>query len=206
MTEAAHVYIVDDDKSVRDSLSWLVESLGIRTVAYGSAGEFLAAYDGTGPACLVTDVRMPNMSGLELQSAVLERGWTLPVIFITAYGNVPMAVSTLQKGAIDFLEKPFEDQALLDRIGLALTRDREARRAAGERSAITAAIARLTKREREVMHCVVAGRANKVIAAELGISIKTVEAHREQVMHKMGAGSLAELVRMAMQSDEFLAS
>ncbi len=206
MTEAAHVYIVDDDKSVRDSLSWLVESLGIPLVASGADGEFLAAYDGTGPACLITDGRMPNMSGLELQSALLERGWTLPVIFITAYGNVPMAVSTLQKGAIDFLEKPFEDQALLDRIGVALTRDRETRRAAGDRAAVAAAIARLTKREREVMHCVVGGRANKVIAAELGISIKTVEAHREQVMHKMGAGSLAELVQMAMRSDEFLAS
>jgi RNA polymerase sigma factor (sigma-70 family) len=196
--KATTVFIVDDDDAVRSSLRLLFKSLGLATTAYASAQDFLAAYDPDQPGCLVLDVRMPGMSGLELQQQLSVRGAMLPVIFITGHGDIPMAVEAMQHGAFDFLQKPFRDQDLLDRVQRAIERDTENRMAVRATVAIRERLESLTPREREVLDLVVQGKANKVIAGDLGVSQRTVEIHRARVMEKMEARSLAQLVRMVM--------
>jgi two-component system response regulator FixJ len=192
------VFIVDDDEAVRSSLRLLLKSVGLVPSALASAREFLDKYDPAQPGCLVLDVRMPEMSGLELQEQLNLRGAVLPVIFITGHGDVPMAVEAMQAGACDFLQKPFRDQDLIDRIQRALEKDRTNRSALNERTLIRERLQSLTPREREVLAMVTSGKANKVMAADLGVSQRTVEIHRARVMEKMGAASLAQLVRMVM--------
>jgi len=192
------VTIVDDDEAVRASLKLLLQSVGLASRSFGSAAEFLAAYDPQQPGCLVLDVRMPGMSGLELQEELNLRGAILPVIFITGHGDVPMAVEAMQQGAFDFLQKPFRDQDLLDRIQRALARDRENRSQLAHRDEIRARLASLTTREREVLDLMIKGRQNKLMAADLGLSQRTIEIHRARVMEKMDVQSVAELVRMML--------
>lgn len=195
------VFVVDDDAAVLDSLKLLLRSVGLEAETYTSAREFIAAYDPDARGCLVLDVRMPGMSGLELQERLEALGSTLPVIFITAHGDVPMAVRAVKAGAVDFIQKPFSDQELLDKIQHAMEENARARAAAADREEVSARIASLTPRERQVMELVVAGKANKVIAHELGLSQRTVEIHRARVMEKMQAASLPELVQMVMRAD-----
>jgi FixJ family two-component response regulator len=201
-TPAAQVFIVDDDEAVRGSLRLLIRSVGLQAQAFAAAQEFLAAYDARHPGCLILDVRMPGMSGLELQQELNRRGATIPVVFITGHGDVPMAVEAMQQGAFDFLQKPFRDQELLDRVQRALARDAESRASMAARAEILARLASLTPRETEVLRLVTHGKANKVVGAELGVSQRTVEIHRAHVMEKMKAGSLAELVRMVLDAEE----
>jgi two-component system response regulator FixJ len=196
------VFIVDDDEAVRNSLRLLVKSVGLTATALASAQEFLASYDPLQPGCLVLDVRMPGMSGLELQQRLNLRGAVIPVIFITGHGDVPMAVAAMQQGAFDFLQKPFRDQDLMDRIQRALEKDRGNRAELGARSRIREQHETLTPREREVLALVTSGKANKVMAADLGLSQRTIEIHRARVMEKMGASSLAQLVRMVMDLED----
>jgi len=195
------IFIVDDDESVRESLRFLLRSVGLATRALGSAGEFLSGYDPAQPGCLVLDVRMPGMSGLELQQELNRRGAVIPVIFITGHGDVPMAVEALQQGAFDFLQKPFRDQDLIDRIRKALARDAGVRASLRSHEQIRARLGSLTPREHEVLDCMIRGKPNKIIAAELGVSQRTVEVHRARVMEKTGADSLAHLVRMYLVAD-----
>jgi FixJ family two-component response regulator len=190
------VFVVDDDQAARESLRWLLESVGHAVQCHASAQEFLASYDGSRPGCLVLDVRMPGMSGLELQSHLLERDWCLPVIIVTGHGDVPMAVRAMKAGAVDFLQKPYNDQTLLDRIRQALDLCQQRRLNHDELIRIQANYRQLTPREREVATLVVAGKSNKVIAAELGLSPKTIEVHRANVMFKMQTHSLSQLVQM----------
>jgi two-component system response regulator FixJ len=199
--QVAMVCVVDDDEAVRGSLKLLLKTLGVPALAYGSAQEFLADFDPQRRGCLVLDIRMPGMSGLELQHELNTRGALAPVIFITGHGDVPMAVEAMQQGAMDFLQKPFRDQDLLDRINKALEKDRAGRELLGNREHLRSLIDTLTPREREVMKLVVAGKANKVIAADLQLSQRTVEIHRAHVMEKLGANSLAHLVRMAIEAE-----
>lgn len=195
------VFVVDDDDAVRESLSMLLHSLGLPVASYSSATEFFAEYQ-DGPGCLVLDIRMPGMSGLELQRNLNDRHAILPIIFITGHGDVPMAVEAMQAGAADFLQKPFLDQDLLDRIHRALERDLANRKLLLDRDRIIERLQRLTPREREVIDLLARGKANKVIAADLGVSQRTVEIHRARVMEKMGAASLAHLVRMVVRAEE----
>ena len=194
--DAAIVYVVDDDEAVRDSLKLLLESVDLTCKTYASAAEFLADHDPGQHSCLVADIRMPGMSGLDLQEELNRRSSTIPILFITGHGDVPMAVDAMKSGALDFIQKPFRDQDLLDRIHQALESDEERRESNREIAEIRSRVARLTGREDEVMQRVVQGQANKVIALDLGVSQRTVEIHRARVMQKMGARSLAELVRM----------
>jgi two-component system, LuxR family, response regulator FixJ len=196
------VYIVDDDEAVRGSLRMLMRSVGLQAQAMGSAREFLDGYDRRQCGCLVLDVRMPGMSGLELQQELNQRGATIPVIFISGHGDVPMAVEAMQFGAFDFLQKPFRDQELLDRVQRALARDAQTRATQAVGAQIRERIESLTPRERQVMTLVTLGKANKVVGAELGVSQRTVEIHRAHVMEKMRARSLAELVRMALDAED----
>lgn len=196
------VFIVDDDTAVRDALKFLLRSVGHPVEAFGSAQDFLDAYRDDRPGCLVLDIRMPGMSGLELQEKLVERRSILPIIFITGHGDVPMAVEAMQAGAMDFIQKPFRDQDLLDRINQALEKDAKNRAALGELNLIRERLASLTPREREVMDLVVHGKANKVIAGDLDLSQRTVEIHRARVMEKMQASSLAHLVRMVIEVGE----
>jgi two-component system, LuxR family, response regulator FixJ len=200
------VFVVDDDDAVRSSLRLLLKSVGLVPLALGSAREFLDKYDPAQPGCLVLDVRMPEMSGLELQENLNLRGAVIPVIFITGHGDVPMAVEAMQAGAFDFLQKPFRDQDLIDRIQRALEKDRANRAGLNERSLILERLESLTPREREVLALVTKGKPNKVMAAELGVSQRTVEIHRSRVMEKMSASSLAQLVRMMMDLGEHAAA
>jgi len=195
------VFVVDDDEAVRNSLRLLLKSVGLGAIALGSAQEFLDTYDANQPGCLVLDVRMPGMSGLELQQQLNMRGAVIPVIFITGHGDIPMAVEAMQHGAFDFLQKPFRDQDLIDRIQRALAKDRSNRAELKERALIRERRESLTPREREVLELVASGKPNKVMAADLGVSQRTVEIHRARVMEKMGASSLAQLVRMVMDLD-----
>ena len=196
------VFIVDDDAAVRSSLRLLVKSVGLFAAVFTSAQEFLSSYDTRQPGCLVLDVRMPGMSGLELQQQLNLRGAVIPVIFITGHGDIPMAVEAMQHGAFDFLQKPFRDQDLIDRIQRALEKDRENRAALGQRARIRERLDSLTPREREVLALVTSGKANKVMAADLGLSQRTVEIHRAHVMEKMAASSIAQLVRMVLDLEE----
>ena len=192
------VFVVDDDESVRTSIRFLLKSVGLDNQAFASATEFLAAYDPAQPGCLVLDVRMPGMSGLELQDQLNLRGATLPVIFITGHGDIPMAVEAMQHGAHDFLQKPFRDQDLIHRIQQALAKDAKTRAALEEHDRIRSRLETLTPREREVLALMTQGKPNKIMAHELGVSQRTVEIHRARVMEKSGAVSLAQLVRMVM--------
>ncbi|GAA5171070.1 response regulator transcription factor [Viridibacterium curvum] len=194
------VHIIDDDDALRDSLVWLLESTGLKVASYPSAEAFLEIWTPQLSGCLVLDIRMPGMSGLELHEKLNAMHSTLPVIFITGHGDVPMAVTALKKGAFDFIEKPFHDQDMLNLIEQCLERDRleNANRRAGAEA--QRRIEQLTPREHEVLDLIVAGRLNKQIADELGISIKTVEVHRARVMEKMQADSLAELVQSVLHA------
>jgi FixJ family two-component response regulator len=192
------VFIVDDDAGVRSSIRMLLKSVGIVSTPLSSAQEFLAEFDPVQPGCLVLDIRMPGMSGLELQQELNLLGAILPVIFITGHGDVPMAVEAMQRGAFDFLQKPFRDQDLIDRVRRALMRDTEIRSLMREHDRIQARFESLTPRERQVLDLITEGKPNKVMASDLGLSQRTVEIHRAHVMDKMGAASVAHLVRMVL--------
>jgi len=194
------VFVVDDDQAMRHSLRWLLQSVGLPVETYATAEEFLAGYSPDQPGCLVLDIRMPGMGGLQLQDELKARSIRLPIIIITGYAEVPTAVRALKAGAVDFLEKPFSDQLLVDHVRKAIAADRVARAAEAQRTAAQGRLALLTTREREVLCRVVDGKANKVIAAELGIVEKTVEAHRSRLMVKLAVDSLAGLIRLVQQS------
>jgi len=192
------VFVVDDDPAMRQSLQFLMESVGASVETYDTAREFLDSYEPSKPGCLVLDVRMPGMSGLELQERLAAEGVAIPVIVITGFGDAQMAVRALKGGAVDFLEKPFTDQHLLERVNEALERDRKRRAKVAEQAEFEARMARLTTRERQVLDFVVEGKANKIIASELGLSPKTVEVHRSRMMDKMGVTTLAQLLRLVI--------
>ncbi len=194
------VFVVDDDQAMRSSLKWLIESVGVKVEIYATADEFMHSYYPGRSGCLLLDVRMPGMSGLELQEHLVRRQIHIPVIIITGHGDVPMAVRAMKAGAVDFIEKPFNDELLLESIRKALAADERQRGLQSQRAGIASRLAHLTPREHEVMEMVTEGRSNKEIALDLGVSAKTVEAHRARVMEKMEAASLAELVRMVITS------
>jgi len=194
---SSKVYIVDDDDAVRDSLRWLVESVGLKVETFASANEFLEVCDRSFSGCLVSDVRMQGMSGLELQEQLNLKDIKLPIIFITGFGDIQMAVHAMQAGAVDFITKPFNDQELLDRIQHAIEKGEQAWEQQVHSNLIKSRFDLLTPREKEVMAKVVKGKLNKIIAADLNVSNKTVEAHRAKVMEKMQAANLAQLIRMA---------
>ncbi|QKT02931.1 response regulator transcription factor [Ectothiorhodospiraceae bacterium 2226] len=201
MSPKPTVFVVDDDTAVRESLRWLIESVGLDVHTYASAREFLESMEPSQTGCLVLDIRMPGMSGLELQEALAERGSALQVIIVTGHGDVPMAVRAMKAGASDFIEKPFNDQMLLDRIQQLLKKAEDSWETQARRERIMGRYEHLTPREREVMALVVEGKSNKRIALDLGVSAKTIEVHRAKVMEKMEAGSLADLVRMSLAID-----
>lgn len=190
------VHIVDDEEPIRDSIALLLRSAGLQSRQYQDAHAFLATYRGDQPGCLVLDVRMPRMTGPELQQELNRRGWTLPVIFVTGHGDVTMAVEAMREGALDFLQKPFDDSEMIRRVRDALAHDLQQRQQAVDRSALLRRLDTLTPREREVAARIVAGQANKVIALELALSERTVELHRARVMQKMGIRGVAQLVQL----------
>lgn len=195
------VYVVDDDAAVRDGLKWLIESVELQVAPCPSAQAFLEAYDRSRPGCLVLDVRLRGMSGLDLQAELARRDISIPTIVVTGHGDVPMAVRAMKLGAIDFVEKPFNDQELLERIQKAIEGDLEARRGDRERAEACALLATLSPREREVLDLLVLGKANKEVADQLGLSTRTVEGHRARLMEKLACGSLAELVRLSLRAE-----
>lgn len=196
------VYVVDDDDAIRDSLRWLLEANDYKVELYDSGESFIAKYDPNAIAVLVLDVRMPGMNGLEVQEHLLARKADLPIIFITGHGDVPMAVRALKKGAVDFIEKPFQQAALKAQVEHMLAEARE-RRMKNERQSLNEALlAKLTPREQQVLERIVAGRLNKQIADDLGISIKTVEAHRASIMDKTNSGTVADLMRVVMDTSQ----
>jgi two-component system, LuxR family, response regulator FixJ len=197
-TRQQQVFVVDDDDPVRDAIGMLLETVDIPYQTFPSAQAFLEAYDPARPGCLVLDIRMPGISGLELQQMLIDRDARIPIIFITGHGDVPMAVEAMKRGAVDFIRKPFHDQELLDRIQEALQLESGQRAEFAVVEDLRARLSALTPREHEVFERVAAGQANKVVAIDLGISERTVEIHRSQVMHKTGARSLADLVRMKL--------
>jgi FixJ family two-component response regulator len=193
---AAVVFVVDDDPSMREALSSLVRSIGLNVTLFASATDFLSFTRPDVPSCLVLDVRLPGLSGLDLQRDLRSAGESLPIIFITGHGDIPMSVRAMKAGAVEFLSKPFREQELLDAIGVALARDTETRCQRAEMESTRKAVDALTSRERQVMDGLLAGRLNKQVAADLGISEVTVKLHRRHVMRKMAAASLVELARM----------
>jgi FixJ family two-component response regulator len=204
--ERAVVFVIDDDPSMREALEDLISTVGLEVRAFAAPQEFLQSKPPDAPGCLVLDVRLPGMSGLTFHKELTNEGLALPVIFITGHGDIPMSVRAMKAGAVEFLTKPFHDQDLLDAIHAAIERDRKRRREAMRLAELRERLATLTERERQTMTLVVIGRANKQIAAELGLSEMTVKVHRGQVMRKMRAGSLPELVRMADRLGEPIAT
>jgi len=198
MVSKTTVFIVDDDKEVRDALVLLMESVGLRATAYDSAQAFLDQFDSTIPGCVITDVRMPGMSGLELQKKLNEKNLHPQIIIITGHGDIPMTVESMRQGALDFIEKPFNDQRLLDSVHRAIEIDASKRGQATRIAEIQERMETLTKREREVMNLITRGMRNKIIADELCVTQSTVEAHRSKVMEKMQAESLSDLMRMVL--------
>jgi two-component system, LuxR family, response regulator FixJ len=192
------VHVVDDDQAMVESLSWVIESVGLKVKTYIRAQDFLDHYNPDQPGCLLLDVRMPGMSGPELQTKLNELGCTLPIVFISGHGDVPLAVRVMKAGATDFLTKPFNDQVLLESINKALRVDKSNREKKQENAQAEAKFALLSHREVQVLQGIVAGKQNKVISAELNISLKTVEAHRASVMKKMGVKSVPELVKLVL--------
>jgi FixJ family two-component response regulator len=204
--ERSVVFVIDDDSSMRLALEDLIRSVGLEVRVFAAPQEFLQSERPAAPGCLVLDVRLPGMSGLAFQKELLKEGVTLPVIFITGHGDIPMSVRAMKAGAVEFLTKPFHDQDLLDAIHSAIERDRTGRRGAMHLAGLRERLATLSERERQIMTFVVTGRPNKQIAAELGLSEMTVKVHRGQVMRKMLAKSLPDLVRMADQLGEPVAT
>jgi len=196
--QAATVYVVDDDDGMRRALSLLLNTVGYKTAAFASPREFLDRFKTDAAGCLILDIRMPGMSGLELQQHLNRMGSMLPVIFVTGHGDVPMAVQAMKEGAFEFVQKPFRDQDLLDRVNHALELDKENRSSLALRADVLQRFESLTPREKQVMQLVVDGAANKVIAIDLGLSERTVEIHRAKAMEKMGARSVAHLVKLQM--------
>lgn len=196
------VFVVDDDDDLRQSLGWLFEAEGLRVRGYATAAEFLAEYDAATPGCLVLDVLLPGLSGLDLQDELARRGGAPPTIVISGRAKVPMAVRALKAGATDFVQKPFGDREILECVRRAIELDRRVREEHAAKAGFEGRLALLTPRERQVLELVVAGKPNKIIASDLGISSKTVEIHRGRVMEKTRAGSVAELVRLVMSSKE----
>jgi RNA polymerase sigma factor (sigma-70 family) len=203
MSKSETVFVVDDDQAMRKSLKWLIESVGMQVESYASADEFIRNYYPGRSGCLLLDVRMPGMGGLDLQEQFVRQNIKIPIIIITGHGDVPMAVRAMKAGAVDFIEKPFNDEFLLDSIRKALALDVQQRTFQAQRAEIATRLAHLTPREHEVMEMVTNGKSNKEIANQLGVSTKTVEAHRARVMEKMEASSLAELVRMVMAANVY---
>ena len=199
MKETQLVFVVDDDSSIREALSRLLRAVGIPAQTFSSGHEFLHSKKPDAPGCVILDVRLPGLSGLDLQKEMTERGIHLPIIFITAHGDILMSVQAMKRGAVEFLTKPFRDQDLLDAVRSAIQRDRKGRQERSELTELRTAMAQLTPREREVMSMVVAGLLNKQIGLRLGTSEKTVKIHRAHVMQKMHAESLADLVRMSQK-------
>ena len=196
------VYVVDDDEAIRKALRLLLKSVGLKVETFASAQEFLDAYTEDMAGCLVLDIRMAGMSGIDLQKKLIEMHAILPIIFITGHGDVPLAVEAMRDGALDFIQKPFSEQKLLDRVNQALEKDLTARKDMTKKQTLLDRIAQLTPREKEVMDLIVAGVANKGVAYKLGISERTVEIHRARVMQKMNATSLPHLVRMALKAKQ----
>ncbi|MEN8166629.1 MAG: response regulator transcription factor [Pseudomonadota bacterium] len=196
------VFIVDDDEEVRNGLQLLLESVGLSVTCYASAANYLDTFDASLPGCLVVDIRMPGMSGLDMQEKLKEQPIHPPVIIITGHGDVPMAVRAVKTGAVDFIEKPFRDQILLDSVHRAIEMDAKQRGEASRLSDIRYRLSQLTPREREVLDLVVKGKRNKNISMELGITLSTVEAHRSRVMEKMEADSLSSLMRMMLSLEQ----
>lgn len=201
MDDARDVFVVDDDADVRDSLQFLLSSAGFRAIAYGSAESFLAEIKNGAVGCLITDVRMPKMSGIDLIRELRSRAPDLSIIVITGHGDVPLAVEAMKLGAVDFFEKPFSDDELLSSVAVALSQNEAGRRKSMEHEGINAKLSALSIREREVLEGLVRGKPNKIIAFDLGISPRTVEIYRANVMRKMEANSLSDLVRMAITAD-----
>lgn len=197
-----NVYVVDDDEAVRESLRWLIESVGIKVKTFANGQALLDDFDEKDVSCLVLDVRMPGISGLDLQQRLKQLGSHVPVIIVTGHADVPMAIQAMKAGAFDFIEKPYSDQLLLERIQCAIEQDNCFRQQQAITNDINVRIDRLTPREKEVMNLVVEGHSNKSIAKELGVSIKTVEVHRGNLMMKMEAQSLSELVRLVMSQQQ----
>lgn len=191
-------YVVDDDESIRTLWAWLLDSNGIAVRTFASAAEFMEAYPQDGPGCLVLDLRLPGMSGLELQGQLKHKGVEIPIVIVTAHGDIPTAVSAIKGGAVDFIEKPFSYREALSVVQGAFRRDAEVRGMRLRRLAVAGRLAALTDRERDVLRRIIEGKPNKIIADELDISMKTVEFHRSKLMEKMGAASVAELVQLAL--------
>jgi FixJ family two-component response regulator len=201
MDKQETVFVVDDDEGIREGLGLLLDTVGQPYELYSSAIEFLEAYDPSKGGCLVLDIRMPRMSGLDLQEKLNEQGSLLPIIFITGHGDIQMAVEAMRRGALDFIRKPFREQDLLDRINEAMDFDAGKRKNMAERQQLLDKVATLSEREREVFHRVADGEMNKVIAMDLGISARTVEVHRSRVMTKLGVRTLAQLVRIKIEAE-----
>lgn len=202
MEQRATVYVVDDDAAMRDSLCWLLSSVSLKAKAFASADEFLREWDPNAPGCLLLDLRMPGLNGLELQERLVREGHHIPIIFLSGHGDVPTAVRAMQAGAVEFLTKPFSERFLLERVQAALEQDAQQRKQRRQTEVLRARYAVLTPREREVLHLVVAGKVNREIAEILSISQKTVELHRSNLMKKMHADSIPSLVAMCLSIDE----
>jgi FixJ family two-component response regulator len=205
-TSHVTVFVVDDDPGVREGVGNLIRSVGLHPQLFGAAQDFLDSKKPDAPACLILDIRMPGLGGLDCQRQLADAGIHIPIIFMTGHGDIPMSVRAMKAGAVDFLTKPFRDQDLLDAIQQAIERDRARREEEASKAKLHESFASLTRREREVMAWVVAGRLNKQIASEIGVSEITIKVHRGQVMRKMGANSVADLVRMAGRLGLSLAS